>query len=148
MSKAARKATALAAFFTLGLSAALAPAAADKGTFSKQLQTRTGCIKGEVWGILNRLKAKVGELELTAGCNGKHARHSYHYRGMAMDFRAVNASQAKVTSLLKSDPAVGGLIAEHDGLVHVDTGHRGTTKTWVAWYGGRHLKHHRAYASR
>ncbi len=148
MSNFARQAAVCAAITGAAFGLSLTPAAAETDGFSRQPQTRTGCIKSEVWGILNRLKAKVGELELTAGCNGKHARHSFHYRGMAMDFRAINASQAKVMSILKSDPAIGGLIAEHDGLIHVYTGRRGAAKTWVAWYGGRHFKHRRAYASR
>lgn len=124
-------------------------ARADASAFSQQPQTRTGCIKPEIWTILERLKDKVGELELTAGCNGKHARHSFHYRGMAMDFRAVNASQSKVMALLKADPDVGGVIAEGHGLVHVDVGHRTETKL-VMWRTGGHHRHqnYRHYAMR
>jgi hypothetical protein len=45
---------------------------------------------------------------------------------------------------LRRDPAVGGVIAEGRGLVHVDIGHRGFGK-YVAYQTGR--RHHRHYAA-
>jgi hypothetical protein len=101
-------------------------------------------VKAPVWGILHRLAAHIGTLEITAGCNGRHARHSFHYRGMAVDFRPLRASQGAAMMALRRDPAVGGVIAEGRGLVHVDIGHRGFGK-YVAYQTGR--RHHRHYAA-
>jgi hypothetical protein len=101
-------------------------------------------VKAPVWGILHRLAAHIGTLEITAGCNGRHARHSYHYRGMAVDFRPLHASQGSAMMALRRDPAVGGVIAEGRGLVHVDIGHRGFGKYVAYQTGGRHHRHYAA----
>lgn len=122
--------------------------AAHAGDFVTQPQTRVSCVRGDVWGILNRLAARIGTLELTAGCNGRHARHSFHYSGQAMDFRPLHASQRTAMAILRSDPAVGGVIAEGRGLVHVDTGRRMAGFMMVGYQsfgGGRHYAHY-AYA--
>ena len=116
-----------------------------EGHFCYQPQTSTTCVRPEVWGILNRLADRIGPLELTAGCNGRHARNSFHYRGMAMDFLPMKASQAVAMAALKSDPEVGGLIAEGRGLVHVDIGRRGEGQFVVWQTGGRRYAHVRRH---
>lgn len=115
-----------------------------RGRFCFQPQAATACVKPQVWGILNRLANRIGTLEITSGCNGRHARHSYHYRGMAVDFRPMRASQSAAMSVLRADPAVGGVISEGRGLVHVDIGRRGMGK-YVAYQHGRgHRRHYAA----
>lgn len=49
-----------------------------EGSFCFQKKARTSCLKPEVWSILHKVAARVGRLEITSGCDGKHARNSYH----------------------------------------------------------------------
>jgi hypothetical protein len=114
------------------------------GSFCFQPQASTACLKPQVWGILHRLASNIGRLEITAGCNGRHARHSFHYRGMAVDFRPMQSSQGSAMAVLRADPAVGGVISEGRGLVHVDIGHRGFGKYVAYQHGGRHHRHYAA----
>lgn len=134
------------AFLVVILSASQANATEHRcsGSFCFQPQAATACLKPQVWGILHRLASNIGTLEITAGCNGRHARNSYHYRGMAVDFRPMGASQGAAMAALRADPAVGGVISEGRGLVHVDIGHRGFGKFVAYQHGGRHYRHYAA----
>jgi hypothetical protein len=114
------------------------------GSFCFQPQARTACVKPQLWGILHRLAGNIGALEITAGCNGRHASNSYHYRGMAVDFRPMQASQGAAMAALRADPEVGGVISEGRGLVHVDIGHRGFGKFVAYQHGGGHHRHYAA----
>ncbi|MDE2577891.1 MAG: hypothetical protein KGL46_03715 [Hyphomicrobiales bacterium] len=107
------------------------------GNLCYQPQARVACVKPKLMGVIHRLANNIGPLEITAGCNGRHVRNSFHFRGMAIDFRPLRASQSSAMAHLRRDPAVGGVIAEHRGLVHVDIGDRGHGK-YVAYQRGRH----------
>jgi hypothetical protein len=134
-------------FLLTVLCASSAQAAAEYGAgkFVFQRQSNVSCMRPEIWGVLNRLAARIGTLEITAGCNGRHVANSFHYKGMAVDFLPMRASQAAAMAALRDDPAVGGLIAEGRGLVHVDTGRRGPAfSRYVAWWTGAPKAHTRA----
>ncbi len=127
------------AFLAVALAAPQAALAGERhcsGQFCFQPQARTSCLKPQMWSVLNRVAARVGPLEITSGCNGRHARNSFHYRGMAVDFRPMRASQGAAMAALRADPEVGGAIAEGRGLVHADIGDRGHGK-YVAYQRGR-----------
>jgi hypothetical protein len=62
-----------------------------KGDLCFQSKARTSCLKPQVWSILRTVAARVGPLEVTSGCDGRHARRSHHYSGRAVDFRPMRA---------------------------------------------------------
>ena len=103
-----------------------------EGDFCYQKKARTECFKPEVWSMLHKIVARVGRLEITSGCDGKHARHSYHYRGQAVDFRPMQATVQATLALLRSMSEVGGIGSYSTGLIHADV-----RPTRVAWYGSR-----------
>jgi hypothetical protein len=103
-----------------------------KGDLCFQKKARTGCWKPEVWDMLHKVAARVGPLEIASGCEGHHARGSYHYRGMAADFRAVKRSEASVVAVLRSMPEVGGIGTYGNGLIHADL-----RAKKFAWHGFR-----------
>lgn len=102
-----------------------------------QAKARTGCLRPEIWGVMHRLVAKVGPVEVTSACDGRHARHSLHYVGRAVDFRAKHVSQATAVAALRTIPGVGGIGVERRGLIHVDTGGP------IEWHDVRVAKYHR-----
>jgi hypothetical protein len=91
-----------------------------KGDLCFQKKARTACWKPEVWDMLHKIAARVGPLEIASGCEGHHARHSYHYRGMAADFRVMKRSATSVVAVLRSMPEVGGIGTYGNGLIHAD----------------------------
>jgi hypothetical protein len=131
------------------------PAAAGdhcRGSICFQAKARTKCLKPAVWSILHRLTAEVGPIEVTSGCDGRHARNSLHYSGRAADIRALHVPQGVAAAHLRRMPGVGGLGIEGRGLLHVDVGgeitwrdfHRPRTR-----YAGGHRQrfsyHHRRH---
>jgi hypothetical protein len=99
------------------------PAAGScSGRICLQARATPGCLRPQVWGIIHRLAARVGPVEVTSTCHGRHARNSLHYSGRAADIRALATSQRTAVAVLRDDPGVGGLIAEGRGLIHVDLG--------------------------
>jgi hypothetical protein len=70
--------------------------------------------------MLHKISARVGRLEITSGCDGKHARYSYHYSGQAVDFRPMQASPRAALAVLRSLPEVGGIGTYSNGLLHAD----------------------------
>lgn len=126
------------AFVAPALAAPQAAQAGERhcsGNFCFQPKARTACFQPQMWSVLNRVAERVGQLEITSGCDGRHARNSFHYRGMAVDFRPMRASQGAAMAALRADPDVGGAIAEGRGLVHADIGDRGQGK-YVAYQRG------------
>jgi hypothetical protein len=103
-----------------------------KGDICFQKKARTACWKPEVWDMLHRIAARVGPLEIASGCEGHHARGSYHYRGLAADFRVMKRSSVSVVAVLRSMPEVGGIGTYGNGLIHADL----RTKKF-AWHGLR-----------
>lgn len=103
-----------------------------EGSFCFQKKARVSCLKPEVWSILNKVAARVGRLEITSGCDGKHAKNSYHYSGRAVDFRPMQASAGAALAVLRSMPEVGGIGSYGNGLLHADV-----RPTRIAWHGFR-----------
>jgi uncharacterized protein YcbK (DUF882 family) len=103
-----------------------------EGSFCFQKKARTSCLKPEVWSILHKVAARIGRLEITSGCDGKHARNSYHYSGRAVDFRPMQASAKATLAVLRSMPEVGGIGSYGNGLLHADV-----RPTRFAWFGHR-----------
>jgi uncharacterized protein YcbK (DUF882 family) len=115
----------------------LTPAAAQardicKGDLCFQSKARTSCLKPQVWGILRTVAARVGPLEVTSGCDGRHARRSHHYSGRAVDFRPMRASSHSAIAVLRTLPQVGGVGSYSNGLVHADVG-----ELRHSWHGQR-----------
>ena len=69
---------------------------------------------------LDEIEERFAPVTVTSTCGGKHAAHSYHYRGLAVDFR-VHKNIAGVASFVRG--TVPG--SHHYGgrLFHVDMAH-------------------------
>jgi len=106
-----------------------------EGDFCYQKKARTSCFKPEVWSMLNKIVARVGRLEITSGFDGKHARHSYHYRGQAVDFRPMQASASATLAVMRGMPKIGGIGSYANGLLHADV-----RPTCIAWHGHRTIR--------
>ena len=104
-----------------------------------QPKAKVGCLTSTTWGMLDRLVARIGVIEVASACDGRHARRSAHYRGEAIDFRPLQATPRAAIAVLKTMPEVGGIGSYSNGLVHADVAPRKLT-----WF--RHLKTSR-YAS-
>jgi hypothetical protein len=91
-----------------------------EGNFCFQKKARVSCLKPDVWDMLNKLVARIGRLEITSACDGKHARRSYHYLGQAVDFRPMQATPREAVAALRSMPEVGGIGTYGTGLLHAD----------------------------
>ena len=103
-----------------------------EGSFCYQKKARTSCLKPEVWSMLHNIVARVGRLEITSGCDGKHARHSYHYSGQAVDFRPMQASASATLAVMRGMTEIGGIGSYGNGLLHADV-----RPTRIAWHGHR-----------
>jgi hypothetical protein len=101
-----------------------------EGDFCYQRKAHVSCLRPGVWQVLATVAARVGRLEITSACDGRHAPRSFHYSGQAVDFRALHASQAAVVAVLRSLPEVGGIGTYARNLVHADIGARK-----FAWHG-------------
>jgi hypothetical protein len=94
------------------------------GNFCYQKKARVSCLRPEVWSVLHKVAARIGRLEITSACDGKHARHSFHYVGKAVDFRPMQASSRAAVAVLRNLPEVGGIGTYTTGFVHADVGER------------------------
>ena len=103
-----------------------------EGNLCFQKKARVSCLKPAVWGVLNKVAARVGRIEVTSGCDGKHAPRSHHYTGSAVDFRPMQASQRATLAVLRTLPEVGGIGTYSNGLLHADIAARK-----FAWHGFR-----------
>jgi hypothetical protein len=103
-----------------------------EGNFCYQKKARVSCFRPEIWGVMNKLAARIGRIEITSGCDGKHARHSFHYVGQAVDFRPMQASPRAAVAVLRTFAEVGGIGTYSNGLLHADVGARK-----FAWHGHR-----------
>src|SRR5215203_3883626 len=45
------------------------------------------CLKNETRKLVEAIIARIGAIEITSTCGGRHARRSAHYSGKAIDFR-------------------------------------------------------------
>ena len=121
--------------FALAAGLFLLPASAFSSDYCQgdlcfQKKAKVSCLRPAVWGILHKVTAQVGPVEVTSGCDGKHARHSHHYTGSAVDFRPMRASSRMVVAVLHRLPEVGGIGTYGNGLVHADIAARK-----FAWHG-------------
>jgi hypothetical protein len=110
-----------------------------QGDICFQKKAKVSCLNPAVWGILHKVTAQVGPVEVTSGCDGKHARRSHHYTGSAVDFRPMRASSRMAVAVLRTLPEVGGIGTYSNGLVHADIAARK-----FAWHG--HGKQRVSYA--
>lgn len=125
-----------------GLVGFLSPAEARLATsyVSFQPQVRgMGCLQPKTRAMIAHITQRVGPIEITSTCGGRHAHNSQHYRGAAIDFRPKHASAATTLAALRSMPEVGGIGSYSGGLIHADVGAR-----QASWHGhARHRVAHR-----
>ena len=105
------------------------------GNLCFQKKARVECLRPEVWAILHKVAEKIGRIEVASGCDGRHARRSYHYSGQAVDFRPMQASSRAAVAVLRGLPEVGGIGTYGNGLVHADT-----REQRFAWHGSRRAR--------
>lgn len=134
---------ALAALFAAcwPVSSSFANVPIEQVSFQPQVKG-LGCLKPEAVAMIKELVAKIGPIQITSTCGGRHARNSQHYRGNAVDFRPLATSPRKAAAAAKAIESVGGVGSYSNGVVHVDVGDRE-----ISWYG--HKRSRRlAYAGR
>ena len=81
--------------------------------------------------VVEAIVERIGAIEITSTCGGRHARHSAHYSGKAIDFRPKAVTSRTAVAQLHSLPEARGIGAYSNGLVHADVADRD-----YAW-GGR-----------
>jgi hypothetical protein len=117
------------------------------GSISYQPQVRgMGCLRSETRAMVRQLVSRIGPIQITSTCGGRHVRNSQHYRGKAIDFRPRATSVRGAVGALKRMQGVGGVGAYAIGIVHADVG-----SSVHSWYGrgssGRFARSsHRRYA--
>lgn len=103
------------------------------GYVSFQPQVRgLGCLQPRARAMISHLTARIGPIQITSTCGGRHVHNSQHYRGNAIDFRPRSASVGAALAALRSMPEVGGIGSYPGGLIHADVGTRE-----ASWYGHR-----------
>lgn len=113
----------LACLSALLPAAALADEPIQKISFQPQVKG-LGCLKPETRAMITELVDKIGAIQITSTCGGRHARHSQHYLGRAIDFRPLATSPRKAAAAARSLASVGGVGSYSNGLVHADVGAR------------------------
>lgn len=109
-------------------------------TVSFQPQVKgLNCLKPEALAMIKELVAKIGPIQITSTCGGRHARNSQHYHGNAIDFRPLRTSTRAAVAAAKALESTGGVGSYSNGIVHVDVGARE-----ASWYG--HKRSTRRYA--
>lgn len=130
-----RRLSLLAFVFGFLPSVALADIAPEKISFQPQVKG-LGCLKSETKAMIAELVAKIGPIQITSTCGGRHARHSQHYSGKAVDFRPLAASPRKAAAAARALANVGGVGTYSNGLVHADVGERE-----ISWYGQKRSRY-------
>ncbi|RYD65223.1 MAG: DUF882 domain-containing protein [Verrucomicrobiaceae bacterium] len=90
------------------------------------------CLRPATRAMISHLTSRIGPIEITSTCGGRHAHNSQHYRGLAIDFRPLAVAPSRAVAALHGMPEIGGVGAYANGLVHADVGAR-----QVSWFGGR-----------
>ena len=126
--------------FALAIGLFLLPASAFsrdycEGSFCFQKKARVSCLKPAVWDMMHKIVARIGRIEVTSACDGKHARHSYHYSGQAVDFRPMETTSRAALAVLRSMPEVGGIGTYTTGFLHADV--RSYRVAWHHYRGPR-----------
>ncbi|MCP8940748.1 hypothetical protein NK718_19655 [Alsobacter sp. SYSU M60028] len=108
-----------------GSSPALAdgPGCAGQVCFQPQVKG-VSCLSDETRKMVEDIVARIGAIEITSTCGGRHARHSAHYRGKAVDFRPKATTPRQAAAALRGMSQVRGVGAYRNGLLHADTGDR------------------------
>ena len=114
----------------------------DKISFQPQVKGLS-CLKPETLAMIKELVDKIGPIQITSTCGGRHARRSQHYRGNAIDFRPLATSTRKAVAATKALASTGGVGSYPNGLIHADVGDRE-----ISWYGHKRAKRQVAYAAR
>ncbi|WP_210203878.1 DUF882 domain-containing protein [Bosea sp. 124] len=102
-----------------------------------------GCLKPDTVAMIKELTDRIGAIQITSTCGGRHARHSQHYRGKAIDFRPLATSARKAVAVAKTLDATGGVGSYPNGIVHVDVGDRE-----LSWFGHKRASRRYAYNAR
>ena len=112
------------------------------GSISFQPQVRgMGCLKPDARAMVRQLVSRIGPIQITSTCGGRHARNSQHYRGRAVDFRPRATSARGAVAALRRMARVGGVGSYSNGIVHADVGSR-----VHSWHGrGSARRYGRAY---
>lgn len=110
----------------------------EKISFQPQVKG-LGCLRPEAVAMIKELIAKIGPIQITSTCGGRHARRSQHYHGNAIDFRPLSTSARRAVAAAKTLDNRGGVGSYPNGIVHVDVGARE-----ASWYG--HKRSTRRYA--
>ncbi|WP_332686663.1 DUF882 domain-containing protein [Bosea sp. (in: a-proteobacteria)] len=93
--------------------------------------------------MIKDLVARIGPIQITSTCGGRHARRSQHYRGKAIDFRPRATSTRAAVAAAKALRNTGGVGSYSNGIVHADVGeHR------FSWFGYKRAGRRLAYAAR
>lgn len=129
-----------AAFIAASVPAFAADVATPRISFQPQVKGTT-CLKRETLAMIDQLVAKIGPIQITSTCGGRHARRSQHYRGKAIDFRPLATSPRKAAAAARSLESVGGVGTYSNGLVHADVGERE-----LSWHGHKRAKRRYAQA--
>lgn len=98
------------------------------------------CLKAETIAMIKELTDRIGPIQITSTCGGRHARRSQHYSGNAIDFRPRATSARKAAAVAKTLDNVGGVGTYSNGLVHVDVGDR-----QISWHGRKGAGRRYAY---
>ena len=111
----------------------------EKVSFQPQVKGM-GCLKSEAVAMVKELIDKIGPIQITSTCGGRHARHSQHYSGKAIDFRPLATSARKAVAVAKALESTGGVGSYPNGIVHVDVGDRE-----LSWFGHKRASRRYAY---
>lgn len=130
-----RRSSLLAFVFGFLPAAAFADIPAQKISFQLQVKG-LHCLKPETLAMISELVAKIGPIQVTSTCGGRHARHSQHYSGNAIDFRPLATSPRKAAAAARSLASVGGVGSYSNGLLHADVGERE-----ISWYGHKRSRY-------
>lgn len=84
----------------------------------------TSCLKPETRKMVEDIVARIGQIEITSTCGGRHARRSAHYSGKAVDFRPKATTPRLAAKQLRDMPQVRGVGTYSNGLLHADVGDR------------------------
>ena len=122
---------------------------AHQGRVSFQPQVHSlGCLRPRARAMVGQITSRIGPIQVTSTCGGRHAHNSKHYRGLAIDFRPQATSQRAALAALRGMSIIGGLGGYSGGLIHADAG-----EARISWYGrgrsryARHHHRHYRYAS-
>lgn len=102
-----------------------------------------GCLKPEAVSMVRELTDRIGAIQITSTCGGRHARRSQHYSGKAIDFRPLATSARKAVAVAKALDNTGGVGSYPNGIVHVDVGDRE-----LSWFGHKRANRRLAYNTR